>query len=491
MKATQRNGAIFRQLRALYNIGTFRDLTDGQLLERYATGGGEAAELAFSALVERHEPMVWRVCLAIVRDEHAAEDAFQATFLVLLRRAPSLWVRDSLGPWLHQVACRTASCLRSADIRRRKHEQRFAQRDAVRLALFETLPDHELDAAVHEEVNRLPEKYRAPLVLCDLEGRTHQEAARCLGWPIGTVKSRQSHARGRIRERLLRRGLGLASAGAVAESLRQTAVAATSQGVSGRTVAAAMQQSARALKGVEISAHVLTLTQEVFRAMFWIKVRLFAISAIALLVASGAAGVLVSASQEPERKNGKPAAKPEPAKTSQSSRPASSKAASGAPGTTTSPLTLRAQQIAVRKAKASFEIAKLTRELAEIAREEYEQVTYPQDLATVVGEVKLAESDLSRSEDRLDWAKRMFEKKYVSQAQKISEELSNKKAKFSLEQAQSKKKVLVEYTKGKSIKELSSEIEKARSDELAKKATLELETMKAIILEKEFRPRSK
>ncbi len=178
MIVRRRDGAILRQLRTLYNIGTIGDLTDGQLLERFATDADEVAELAFSALVERHEAMVWRVCLAIVRDEHEAEDAFQATFLVLVRKARSLWVRDSLGPWLHQVACRTASCLRTTLIRRRKHERRCAERDAARCVELGTPRDPDLEAAIHEEVNRLPEKYRAPIVLCDLEGRTHQEAAR-------------------------------------------------------------------------------------------------------------------------------------------------------------------------------------------------------------------------------------------------------------------------------------------------------------------------
>ena len=132
MIVRRRDGAIIRQLQTLYNVGTIGDLTDGQLLERFATDVDEVAELAFSALVERHEAMVWRVCLAIVRDEHEAEDAFQATFLVLVRKARSLWVRDSLGPWLHQVASRTASYLRTTGIRRRKLEQRCAQRDAAR-----------------------------------------------------------------------------------------------------------------------------------------------------------------------------------------------------------------------------------------------------------------------------------------------------------------------------------------------------------------------
>ena len=111
----------------LFNVGTAGGLTDGQLLERFTAQGGEAAELAFATLVERHGPMVLRVCRSVLRDPEEAHDAFQATFLVLVRRAGSLWVRDSLGPWLHQVAYRVASCARSAAARRRRHERRAAE----------------------------------------------------------------------------------------------------------------------------------------------------------------------------------------------------------------------------------------------------------------------------------------------------------------------------------------------------------------------------
>ena len=124
--AIGKDGAALRQLRTLFNVGAIRELTDGQLLERFATGRGEAAELAFAALVERHGPMVLRVCRGVLADPHDAQDAFQATFLVLVRKARALWVRDSLGPWLHQVAYRTASWARSAAARRRRHERRAA-----------------------------------------------------------------------------------------------------------------------------------------------------------------------------------------------------------------------------------------------------------------------------------------------------------------------------------------------------------------------------
>src|SRR6476661_1291295 len=113
-----RHDSASRHVRMLFNLGTIGSLTDRQLLERFTAQDAEAFELAFGALVERHGPMVLRVCRSVLRDPHDAHDAFQATFLVLLRRAGSLWVRDSLGPWLHQVALRTALRARSAAARR-------------------------------------------------------------------------------------------------------------------------------------------------------------------------------------------------------------------------------------------------------------------------------------------------------------------------------------------------------------------------------------
>jgi RNA polymerase sigma factor (sigma-70 family) len=473
----RRDGALLRQLRTLYNIGTIGELTDGQLLERFATDRDEAAELAFSALVERHEAMVWRVCLAIIRDRHDAEDAFQATFLVLIRKARSLWVRDSLGPWLHQVACRTASCLRATVLRRRKHERHRAEIQGDRSIEIPTPRDPDRDAAVHEEVDRLPEKYRAPIVLCDLEGRTHQEAARSLGWPIGTVKTRQLQGRRLLRDRLVHRGLGPAVAVAVVESSRRTAVAAMPKELSRGAVNAAMQQSARLLTGFGVSAHVLTLTEEVLRAMLWIRLRYVVVVALAIGIGAGGAGVYVCGSQEPTPKVGRTG----------STGP---KTSAGQPATPESRAKLRAQQLATRKARASYEIARLTRELAELAIEEYEEVGYPRDLAAVGADIKVAESDLARSTDRSDWASRMFKKGYVSEATKKTEDLNREKAVFALEQAQSKKDVLIKYTYDKTIKELRSAVEKARVEELDREAAWEREQSKEMELERQFRRRT-
>ena len=144
------------------------------------------------------------------------------------------------------------------------------------------------------------------------------------------------------------------------------------------------------------------------------------------------------------------------------------------------------QKIATQGAEASFQNAKLTREVAEIAVKEYEEGIFLQDKATCEGEIKLAQSDLARSSDRVDWAVRMYEKGYVSKAAKVSEELNFQKANFALEQAQSKLHVLLDYTKGKTIKELRSEVEKARSDELAKEQTFQLEKTKEAKLVKQI-----
>jgi RND family efflux transporter MFP subunit len=144
------------------------------------------------------------------------------------------------------------------------------------------------------------------------------------------------------------------------------------------------------------------------------------------------------------------------------------------------------QKITTKSAEANHETARLTREVAEISVIEYEQGIYVQDEATVNGEITLAESDLSRQEDRVDWARRMHEKGYVSLATKVSEELALKKAQFALDQAKTKKTVLVDFTKKKTVKELKSEVEKSLSDELAKKATWELEVSKEKKLEKQI-----
>jgi hypothetical protein len=221
--------------------------------------------------------------------------------------------------------------------------------------------------------------------------------------------------------------------------------------------------------------------------MLWIRLRFLIVATLAVGIASGGVSVYVRGSQEPAPKGGQPVSKDRTTRSAQAPQPKISKQVTGQPTLAEVRARLRAQRLATRKAKAFYEIAKLTRELAEIAVEEYEEATYPRDLATVEGEIKLAESDLIRSQDRLEWAKRMFEKKFISQATKASEELTFKKSQFALEQAQSKKKVLTQYSKGKTIKELRSAVEKARLDELDKEAAWDLEKAKGAELERQLR----
>ncbi len=198
------NSAIRKNLYTLFNLGAIGALTDGQLLERFADGHGEARELAFAALVERHGPLVLHICRSILGNEHDAADAFQATFLALVRKAESLWVQDSLGPWLHQAAYRAAHHDRVARARRREHERAAALQSE---RLYRGDPRDDLEAVIHEEINRLPAGYRVAVILCELEGRSHAQAARHMGCAVGTVKSRLARGRERLRVRLLRRGV--------------------------------------------------------------------------------------------------------------------------------------------------------------------------------------------------------------------------------------------------------------------------------------------
>jgi RNA polymerase sigma factor (sigma-70 family) len=215
----------------------------------FAGGKGDLAEPAFTLLVERHGPMVLRVCRSVLRDPHDAEDALQATFLVLVHRARTIRKRESLGPWLHGVALRIAACARTGAARRRAHERRWAERQETASGRGPD-PDHaEVRHAIHDEIGRLPDRYRAPIVLCDLESRPLDEAARQLGWPLGTVKSRLNRGRQRLRDRLLRRGLAPALAGpaisaeaAIPEELLEQTVLgalATTAGATARSAALA------------------------------------------------------------------------------------------------------------------------------------------------------------------------------------------------------------------------------------------------------------
>ncbi len=203
----KQTAALIHGVQSLFESGAIGQQTDGELLRQFCERRDQRADHAFAALVERHGPMVLRVCRSILRNEHDAQDAFQATFLILVRRSHSVRNRESIGSWLYGVALRVAACARASLARRRELERRVA-------ALWvPSGPDvdagrREITAIIHEELGRLPERCRAVLLLCHLEGLTCEAAACQLGWPIGTVKSRLSRGRELLLRRLIRRGLG-------------------------------------------------------------------------------------------------------------------------------------------------------------------------------------------------------------------------------------------------------------------------------------------
>ncbi|HZU35549.1 MAG TPA: sigma-70 family RNA polymerase sigma factor [Gemmataceae bacterium] len=194
--------AVLRKIHHLAAPPQDEERADGQLLDAFLT---EHEEAAFATLVRRHGPMVLGVCRRILHDLHDAEDAFQATFLVLFRRAATLDRRGSVAGWLYTVAYRAAlKAKASANRRRRERMETRAQQmaEADTTALW-----HDLRPVLDEEMNALPEKYRLPVLLCYVEGKTNTEAARLLGWPAGTVKGRLARARELLRRRLSRRGV--------------------------------------------------------------------------------------------------------------------------------------------------------------------------------------------------------------------------------------------------------------------------------------------
>ena len=211
--------ALTDQLATLFGAGTCAGMTDGELLERFRTSRDEGGERAFESLVTRHGPMVLGICRNILDDPSDVHDAFQAVFLVLARRAGAIRKSESVGSWLYGVTVRVAARARATAIRRRVRERRvLAAAAAVAVAggSPEASPaasiEHDDGAAiVHEEVVRLPERYRTPIVLCYFEGLTHDEAAARLSWPVGTVRSRLARARDRLRGRLTRRGVAAPS----------------------------------------------------------------------------------------------------------------------------------------------------------------------------------------------------------------------------------------------------------------------------------------
>jgi RNA polymerase sigma factor (sigma-70 family) len=305
--------AVGADIRTLFGVGTLAGMTDAELLRRFASRRDPAAEAAFRALVARHGPMVLGVCRQLLGDPHDAEDAFQATFLVLARKAGSIRDAELLGNWLYGVALRTASKSKVQRARRRKRQEQEAAMSSAEPA-WETgncesdwsLLEH--SQALHEELGRLPDKFRVPIVLCYLEGVSQDETARRLRCPVGTIRSRLARARDRLRGRLLRRGVALPVA-AVAAFAAESAKASVPEPLVETTIRAATQfATGRTATGL-VSASAAALTREVLRTMFLTKL---IPTAGALLLLGGLAWFALAAAPF-ARGNDTPAAAPTPA----------------------------------------------------------------------------------------------------------------------------------------------------------------------------------
>jgi RNA polymerase sigma factor (sigma-70 family) len=276
--------------------------TDAQLLARFLAHRDEAA---FAALVRRHGPMVLGVCRRLVRHVQDAEDAFQATFLVLARKAGSVLKRAALGSWLYRVAYRTAQRARASQARRRAREK---QMDDMPHPQVQPAEAQDWRPLLDSELSRLPEKYRAPVVLCDLQGQSRREVARQLKLPDGTLSRRLAAGRRLLAERLSRRGVALSS-GALAAALSQGAASAqVAAPLVGATAKAAVWVAAGHLAAV--STPVAVLTKGVLRAMFLTKLKVLA-GVVLVVAALGAGGVAYRPAdaqtvQPPRRAEGKP-----------------------------------------------------------------------------------------------------------------------------------------------------------------------------------------
>jgi RNA polymerase sigma factor (sigma-70 family) len=282
---------VSSDLATIFRFGVVGNVSDSQLLQWFLTGPDGAEQAAFAALVDRHGPMVLRVCRQVLGNQHDAQDAFQATFLVMARTAGSLHNAESLASWLHGIARRIAARARADEARRKVHERRCAtmkesdcQSESVRV---ESWPE------LHEEIARLPERYRAPVVLCYLEGLSPEQAAARIGCPPGTVWSRLSRARERLRVSLVRRGVALPAVW-IAAGLAPSASAALSPALVDATVRGALGfAGSQAANAALASVPAIKLARRMLYALTVSRLNTLAASALACTLALGGAHALL------------------------------------------------------------------------------------------------------------------------------------------------------------------------------------------------------
>ena len=274
---------LFRQIRTLFALGPVGGLTDAELIEQFLGRHGAHREDAFAALVERHGPMVYGICRRMLSESADAEDAFQAVFLVLTRRAGAFRRAEGLRSWLYSVAVRTAK-----EARRRSAKQRASEGGAMDESKAVYVPDQgrsDLLCVIHEEIDRLPSRYRDPLLLCELEGASRQDAARQLGVLEGTLSSRLSRARSLLRDRLTRRGVASA-AGAFAALVGGTSSAALPGPLANATVRFALKFAGGRAPSGGVPAAVASLAEGVLKMITVAKLKV-------ILAATAAVGSAV------------------------------------------------------------------------------------------------------------------------------------------------------------------------------------------------------
>jgi RNA polymerase sigma factor (sigma-70 family) len=304
-----RMGKVVQHLHSAALLGESAELTDGQLLE-YFVSRREAA--ALEALVRRHGIMVWGVCRRVLQSHHDAEDAFQATFLVLLRKATTIVPREMVGNWLYGVAHQTALKARTTRAKQRAREKQGMTPPEPAVPGQELWND--LQPILDEEMSRLPDKYRAVLVLCELEGKTGREAARQLGIPEGTAASRLARARALLAKRLTRYGLAVSGATLAATLSEKASAACAPASLLAATVQGVTQvASGKVLTACAIPAEVAALTEAVLKSMLLNKLRagtaaLVVLGAAALAAGAGVLAVQIPpAAQQPEAGQARPA----------------------------------------------------------------------------------------------------------------------------------------------------------------------------------------
>ncbi len=291
--AANRSTPTARDLVRLFDAGSLGAHSDLELLACVQAGDGPIAHEAFRILVERHGPMVLGLCRSIVRDQHEAEDAFQATFLVLVRKAASIERTDTLGPWLHGVASRVARRARKRLFQRRNRELRVISDIPGR---EQPSPDRSsIEELLHEEIAKLPGSFRRPLILCCLQGLSYRLAAERLGCKEPTLRGRLERAKKRLMTRLEARGISPMLAAPALESTH-SAMSPLPPSLVESTVQFALRWSSVTgliVGGTTVPASISALAQGVIQSMLFQSVRLSAVA----FFAAGAIGTVVLAQQ--------------------------------------------------------------------------------------------------------------------------------------------------------------------------------------------------